>query len=169
MNRAGERTPLTKRWLRRLVLGVLILALGSGGFLVWRVWLFPAVPSPPEVPAGSVPPEVAAAISHAREMVLKTPRSAEAWGLLGKVLFAHEFAEQADLCFQEAEKLDGKSPRWPHFRGLANAPTNTEAAIAGFRRAVERSDPAGPEIAASSLQLAFLLVQDGRDEEAEEA
>jgi tetratricopeptide (TPR) repeat protein len=79
------------------------------------------------------------------------------------VLRAHDLGEEANLCFQEAERLDAREPRWPYLRGLTLVLTDPEEGARCLERAVERAggEP-GPR-----LRLAEVLLEQGRLEEAE--
>jgi tetratricopeptide (TPR) repeat protein len=112
---------------------------------------------------------VADAIAHFRERVLQQPRSAEAWGSLGKLLLAHGFNPQAEHCFARAEQLDGKQPRWPYYRGLIHLHQDNALALTHLRRAVELGDRFDPGVSATRLRLAEVLLEQGQDAEAEEA
>src|SRR5438128_5493330 len=101
-----------------LVAAFLVLACGAG--VVWYYIRPKPAPTatPPEVKAEGIDPSVAAAISAARQKVLDDPRSAAAWGELGKLLLAHTFEAEAEVCFEQAERLDPDDGRWPYYRGL---------------------------------------------------
>src|SRR5262249_20590872 len=93
------------------------------------------------------------------------PRSAAAWGQLGRVLLVHAFDGDAQACFAEAARLDRREPRWPYYLGLALVRGNPEAAIPELRRAPE---PGGEAARATRLRLGELLQAQGRLDEAEE-
>src|SRR5207244_3018451 len=90
-------------------------------------------------------------------------RSASAWGHLGKVLAAHEFIVEGDICFRQAEQLDPSQPRWPYYQAITLSLGNPEAAIPKLQRTVELCDcePDRPR-----LRLAELLVGQGRLDDA---
>jgi tetratricopeptide (TPR) repeat protein len=140
-----------------------------GGLVVGSCWflLSPAESEPPAIPLDGVEKPVADAITAARDRVVEQPRSAEAWGQLGKVLLAHRFNEQAAHCFARAEKLEGTQPRWPYYRGLLAANEDDRLALAHFRRAAELGDRYDPGVLSTRLRLAELLVEQGQTEEAE--
>ena len=50
--------------------------------------------------------------SSVRTAVGKSPLSAAAWGKLGMAFFAHDFSEEAKVCFATAERLDARDARW---------------------------------------------------------
>ena len=155
-----------ERWPRRLILMVaLVVVLGGGGVAVY-LGSRPAL-VPPVVSLEGIDPDVASAITLARTKVEDAPHSAEAWGFLAKVLLANGLASEAEVCLRQTEKLDGNNPRWSYYRALAISETDTDGAIAGFRRAIEVCDRFEPEITAPRMQLASLLIQEGRNEEAE--
>jgi tetratricopeptide (TPR) repeat protein len=98
---------------------------------------------------------------------VEQPRSAEAWGQLGRVLLVHSFNRQAEQCFSQAEKLDGKQPRWPYYQGILAAKEDARLALPHLRRAAELADRNDPGVFAPRLYLAELLVELGQTEEAE--
>ena len=92
--------------------GCLVLAaLAAGGVYFWL-----QIPrAVPEISLEGQEVEVADAVTEARDAVVKTPRSANAWGQLGRVLIANEIHQEIALvCFLEAERLDPEEPRWPY-------------------------------------------------------
>ena len=56
----------------------------------------------------------------------------------------------------------------PYYLALANLPTDAQETAACLRRAIERADRADPAITSPRLQLATLLIQDARYDEAAE-
>jgi Flp pilus assembly protein TadD len=148
------------RWLLLLlVVAVVAVAAGAG----WYTWKWLGSAAPPVVDLTGADPEVAEAVGSAREEVRRSPRSATAWGKLGKALAAHRYHEAANTCFTEAECLQPTEARWPYFRGLTLIFTDTDAAIAQLQHAVQlRGD------AAMRLRLAEALASQGRLDEAEE-
>jgi tetratricopeptide (TPR) repeat protein len=114
--------------------------------------------SPPEVKAEGVDPSVAAAITAARQKVLDDPRSAAAWGELGKLLLAHTFETEAEVCFERAEKLDPDDGRWPYYRGLNAAGRDPVAAVGHFRDSVAGRHPNPAYASVARLRLAEALL-----------
>jgi cytochrome c-type biogenesis protein CcmH/NrfG len=110
------------------------------------ILLTPTVSPPPTIPLDGVEKAVADAITSAREQVEEQPRSAEAWGQLGRVLLAHNFNRQADQCFAQAEKLDGTQPRWPYHQAHLAASEDDRLALHHLRRAVELGDRYDPGV-----------------------
>lgn len=147
---------------RRLALGALVLALvvGAGGVFWYRGH---RAPVPPEAGLTSADPDIASAVREAREAVLRAPRSGRAWGRLGMVLRAHDYAPEAITCFQEAARLEPREPRWPYLHGLSLVLTDADTALPLLRRAAEL---AGDE-PAPRLRLAEVLLNRGQLDEAE--
>jgi tetratricopeptide (TPR) repeat protein len=143
-----------------------VAALVAVGWQVTRPTPRPAT-TPPEIQGDGVDPSVVAAINAARHKVLDDPDSAGAWGDLGKVLFAHGFATEAEGCFGEAEQLDRDDGRWPYYRGLFAAGRDTELAVAHFRKAVAGRQPEDGFTTAARLRLAEALLDRGELDEAE--
>ena len=164
MNTPVAATP-RRRWVRRTVLAFAVVGLLVGGAV--RFLVRGSTPVPPEIPLEGVDSDCVEAITAAREKVLEDPYSAETWGFLGKVLLANEQGRAANVCFLHAEKLDAKEPRWPYFRGIANLTSDPPEAIACFRRAIECGDRPDSDPLSPRMQLATLLLQEARDEEAE--
>jgi tetratricopeptide (TPR) repeat protein len=122
--------------------------------------------APPEVALAGADPELAAAVEATRGRVLRKPRSAGAWGALGELLLANSFpAGTADACLARAEELDAAEPRWPYLRGWGLLPRDRDAAIAAFRRAVERTDRAPRADTSPYLLLAEVYAE--RDDRAQ--
>jgi tetratricopeptide (TPR) repeat protein len=136
------------------------LALAGG---LWVYWPRPGHIDPPNPDLADADPEVAERIAQARREVLAAPDSGPAWGRLGMVLRAHDFGEEANVCFAEAERLDPKDLRWPYLRGLTLVLTDPQAGIPCLERAVQR----GEEEPAPRLRLVEVLLEQGRLDEAE--
>ena len=149
----------SRRW-RAWLAGGLVMVAGLVAVQIWRV----TAPSPPGVPTDGFDPVIAAAIAHAREAVLGSPRSAEARGRMGMVLLAHEIRAQASECFAQASVFAPREPRWPYFLSLAQLIDNPMAAATNLTRAVRLF----PEReVAPRLRLADTLLSLGLLEEAE--
>jgi cytochrome c-type biogenesis protein CcmH/NrfG len=142
--------------------GVLAAFLLAGaGLAVWA-WTRPGPPQPPQPELTGADPEVAEAVTEARDGVLRAPRSAAAWGRYGQVLRAHDYGAEANRCFAEAERLAPDEPRWPYLHGLTLVLTEPGPGIDCLERAVRLP---GPD--ARRLRLAEVLLEQGRLDEAE--
>jgi tetratricopeptide (TPR) repeat protein len=124
-------------------------------------------PEPPPIPLEGVEKSVADAVAASREQVRRKPDSAEAWGYLGELLMTHRFPTQAEECFVEAEKLDGKQPRWPYYRGLLHLHQDDQLVLTHLKRAVELTDQYDPGAVSVRLRYAEVLLEQGQTEEAE--
>ncbi|MFO0877531.1 MAG: tetratricopeptide repeat protein [Gemmataceae bacterium] len=154
----------TVRTARGLVRWMLLglAALLVGGAVWW--WRSTAPPEPPQIEPSGVDPEVIEAIDAARSQVVTSPRSATAWGHLGLVLRAHDFAAESNLCLAQAERLDPRDGRWPYILGLTLVLENPPAGLDYLRRAVARlSDEPGP-----ACRLITALLEQGLLDEASE-
>jgi tetratricopeptide (TPR) repeat protein len=151
-----------RRVLAALLLGGVLLA-GGAGLVCWFAWPVPSAP-PPTLDLTHMDPAVARAVAEARDQVLKTPRSADAWGNLGMVLLGHQLLPEAADCFTQAERLADKEAQWPYLHAVAVQRTDPETAVAELRRALDRG---GDEAGVARLRLAELLLEQGRFEEAE--
>jgi tetratricopeptide (TPR) repeat protein len=143
----------------------LVFLLGSGLLLAvgayW--WRQAGVRNPPSVAWPDMDPAVAAAIGKARAAVLRSPRDGGTWGNLGMVLSAHGFNGEALPCYEQAEQLDPRNPRWPYLKGILRAWGDAEGAIEDTRRALALW---GHAEEAPRLKLAELLQGQGRRDEA---
>jgi tetratricopeptide (TPR) repeat protein len=151
----------SSRWLYLLisvaVLGV--LALGAG---IWYVRRPPPPHEPPVVDLSDADPEVAQAITEARDETVRAPRSGAAWGRLGMLLLAHNYFADAGTVLAEAERLDPNDPRWPYLQALVFHRIEPEREVPKLRRALELS----PEPTVR-LGLAEALLAQGQLDEAE--
>jgi tetratricopeptide (TPR) repeat protein len=146
---------------------LVLLASGLGVAAAWWFWRRgPEVPSPPHVPLENVEDRVAKGIRSALQKVRDQPRSAEAWGFLGRLLLANSFEPQALVCLREAERLDPHDLRWPYLRGVQLRTRDPDPALACLRRAVELCPRNDPE-QSPRLQLAEMLLEAGNLDEAE--
>jgi tetratricopeptide (TPR) repeat protein len=106
-------------------------------------------------------------IEVARAKVQREPHSAAAWGLLGQILYAHHYFEDAAFCLAWAEHFDPHDPRWRYLWGLGLVPRDLHAAIPHLRRSVELLDGNDDYSVAARLRLAEALLSLGRFDEAE--
>jgi tetratricopeptide (TPR) repeat protein len=156
---AGAAAGRRPAWRRLWWLGGAVLLAG----LAWWRWGGPGPPPVPPVPLGHADPAVREAVEAARREVREQPRSAAAWGHLAMLLHVHDFAEQAMVCYAEAEKLQPNEPRWYYHHGDILIRIDPEAGLRLLRRAVELS---GESAFAPRLRLAEWLLAHGRTREA---
>lgn len=144
-------------WVGVFSIAGLLVALS----LVWKTWS--SKTTLPEFNLEFSDPGIASAVAAARQAVEEKPRSAAAWGYLGMVLRAHDYNSEASACFQQAEALDPRDPRWPYLWGLILLRGDPDASLSCLRCAagLARSEPA------VSLRLAGVLAALGQNEEAE--
>jgi tetratricopeptide (TPR) repeat protein len=150
--------PRRRWWL------IAVLAVALAGGALWAVLArrgADRTPNPPQPSLEEADPEVAEAVEIARRAVLANRRSGEAWGRLGMVLRAHDFGEEANVCFEQAERLSPDEPAWPYLRGLTLAQTDLEAGARCLERAAELGLPE------ARPRLAEVLLELGRLDEAE--
>jgi len=152
----------SRRWRPWLMLVVLLAGVGGAGG--WYAWLSRTKVRPPTVNLDGADPEVASAVTKARDKVIRSPRSPAAWGKLGKILAAHRFLEAARTCFIEAERLQPEEVRWPYYQGLMLVFSDSDAAIVQFQHAVQLRDSEST----MHFRLAETLAGQGRLDEAEE-
>lgn len=160
---AGTRGAPARK--RRLVLGSLAVAAALGVVVYLAFFSGPAVIEPPAPDLSGVDPAVRAAIEEAQGRVRRSPRLGAAWGRLGMVLSNHIFAEEALVCFAQAERLEPDNPRWPYHQGLLQVTRDPATAVGKLRRAVDvcRDPTDGPR-----LRLAELCQSLGQGDEARE-
>ena len=176
--RSGKRGRIRKQARLWRLCGVLLVGgafvAATAGFIWHRIATTrPAATAapiikPPEVELGGLDPAVIRAIEKARADVEQSPRSAQAWGQLGKVLLAHDIHIPASTCLAQAERLDPVQARWPYLQGLALAggdPPDPGAAVEKFQRAVEL---AGDTPQTLRLRLGETLLGQDRLDEAEQ-
>src|SRR5688572_23652755 len=147
---------------RRWVLGVIVAAaaIAGGGYLISR----PRPPEPPAIDLAALDPEVAQAVRAAEDGVRSDPASADAWGELGIVLFAHSLYAESRVCFAEAERLAPTDYRWPYFQGLAYLPAEPDLAMPGLDRAVARcGQEVGPRVRRAEALLTLGRVEEARE------
>ena len=169
--------------MRRLtvwgVAAAILLAAVVWGALTWgrlrrtpgEVADIPVLTEPPPLDLGGVvepDPLVNQAIEAARQQVVGSPRSDDAWGRLGMVLRAHGAeAGASNVCFEQAGRLDPMQPRWPHLHGTALLASNPDAAISTLQRAADLCGEGANAIDAPRVKLAEALMARGRMDEAE--
>jgi tetratricopeptide (TPR) repeat protein len=149
-----------------LVLAALLLL---GGAVAAYLWWPSGPPAPPEIPLDGVEPKVAQAVKSARAAVVKEPQAAATWGRLGRTLLANELYPDIYLiCFNEAERLDPRDPRWPYFAAgaLINLGKHEEA-IAKLQRAADLCEQGHQAPLAPRLLLAETLLAHGQAAAAE--
>ena len=155
---------------RVLLVGIFVVVVGlAAGIGLHFFRARPVPPTPPDAPVDETDPAVASAVRIARQRVLKAPRSAEAWGDLGKAFIANELEDQSQTCFAQAEQLDPSDPHWPYYQGgtLINR-GDRQGAIPYLERAVERDERTSHPEDTPRLLLADTLLALGRGDEAEE-
>ena len=162
---AASATKATQsKLVRRLVpvlLGLAGLALGVNVY--W--WIYrPKLEPLPVVESETLEPPVRALIQKAIAEVSANDFSALAWGDLGAAFRAHDLAAPAEVCYRNADRLDGSDYRWPYLLGVSLAPTDAEQALVCFRRAAERCGNK-PHV---QLRLAEMLLERQLNEEAAE-
>ena len=76
--------------------------------------------SGPPVPEdlSELDPRMPEAVENAVSSVERSPRSADAYGHLGRVYHAHKYFELAQRCYEEAHRLDPSEAAWPYYLGL---------------------------------------------------
>lgn len=151
---------------RLLLLGMLLLGGVAAAAYIWQGRRGPP-PQPPAINLAGADPVLIGAIEAARAKVLRQPRSAAAWGLLGQILYAHHYFEEAAICLAWAEHFGPHDPRWPYLWGLGLVARDLHAAIPHLQRSVDLLDGNDAYSAAARLRLAEALFAVGRFDEGE--
>ncbi|HVS35196.1 MAG TPA: tetratricopeptide repeat protein [Gemmataceae bacterium] len=162
MSSQVQPAPPKRRWGRWILLGAAVLLLAGGAAAAWQLLRPPSRPAPPDppMPQGIQELDVQARIEAARQNVLRQPRDADAWGLLGMTLEAQVYEPEADRCFAEAARLDPSDPRWPYFRGLYAQKADPPQAVPFFRQALAAAGSSPPPVeSAVRLRLAEALLE----------
>ncbi|HEY5913459.1 MAG TPA: tetratricopeptide repeat protein [Verrucomicrobiae bacterium] len=146
------------RVVRLLWMAVLVFVVLSAAW--W--WHARAVPLP-QINMGSIDPKVATSLQQRMDEVRRHPRSAEAWGWLGALLWAYDFRPAACQCLSRAARLEPANPRWPYYHALALIIATPDEAIPFLQQTV-RLCGNSPE--APRFRLARLLAERGRWDEA---
>lgn len=98
------------------------------------------------------------AIERELTAVRTAPRSGKAWGRLGLVLRAHEYAAAANQCLAVAQRLDPREFLWPYIHGVSLTVADPDGASACFRRAALLN----PSDELPRYRLGELLLQQGQ-------
>jgi tetratricopeptide (TPR) repeat protein len=111
---------------------VLVVGAGAvGAYFLWR----PQETVIPAVNTEGRDPEVVAAVDSGRADIASRPRSADAWGRLGMVLFAQDMYGESIPFLAEAQRLDPNEVRWPYYLALALILQRPDEGIAALQRA----------------------------------
>lgn len=119
--------------------------------------------TPPPIPNHQLDPALAKTVQEARDRVVASPKSAEAWGKLGQAFDAADFSAESERAYNQASHLDPLSPRWKHLLGLRQLRESPELALAQLAEAARL---AGTETDAPRLRLAQALIERGRTSDA---
>lgn len=102
-------------------------------------------------------------IQRAYDYLDQNPFSGEAWGELGKYLFAYGFKIEAAECFDFAARYQPSQPLWDYYAGVCFYPADIQRSVQFLEKAVagyedQRFEP--------RLRLGSLLVEKGEPERA---
>lgn len=97
-------------------------------------------PEPPQVNRDELSSAVNELLDDAYETVDDYPEEGSSWGLLGQVLYANGFRDEASECFEKAQRLDQSDCRWPYFLGLYVEDSDPDTALQRFEAAIETAD-----------------------------
>lgn len=172
LKRVSNESNRSRSWIR--LAGVLLIATALG-LWGWRTFgrstestakasTVPPI-DPPQVATEGVDPAVIAAINQAAAEATATPHSDQKWGQLGMVLAAHEFDQQAQVCYQQAAALNPNDAKWPYLNARTMLLTVPEQSVPLLLRSVELC---GNTPTAPRLTLVETLLELYRLEEADE-
>ncbi len=102
------------------------------------------------------------ACSDGKDAVISQPKSAAAWGHLGKLYMAHDFGNEAMTCFRHASKLDKQDGKWIYLQGILLEESDLEASEAVYRETLKVDDKS----AIVRYRLGKVLARLGRLDEA---
>ena len=102
------------------------------------------------------------AFSDGKEGVVSQPKSPAAWGHLGKLYMAHDFANEAMTCFQQASKLEKQDGKWIYLQGILLEEADLEASETCYRETLK----VDANSAIVRFRLGKVLTKLGRIEEA---
>lgn len=120
-------------WRALVVIGAIVMLLAAAARYVWLA----TGREPPMVDATGFDPAVAELIRETRGAVLAHRRSANAWGRLGMVFFAHDLRAPAAQCLAFAEQSAPRDARWPYLLGHTLRIDQPTRAAESFARAAE--------------------------------
>lgn len=143
-NRVVERrfNKQTRRLIRYgLCLAVFVGFLAGVVSLMLNDAFIPSASDPPEIDLSRVHADVARGITSAVQVVKNRPESGLAWGHLGMTLWAHEYANEALICFEQAQRRAPDEIRWPYFRGVILSSRDRSAARNAFSAAANCDPP----------------------------
>lgn len=69
-------------------------------------------------------------------MIVKKPRSAQAWERLGNIYLIHDWNAEAAACYRRAIALKPKEFRWHYYLGRSLVTTDPTTAANAFSRAI---------------------------------
>ena len=124
----------------KLIAILAVLTVGLTLSLTLRYGRGPHEPTVPDPDPSAMEPQVAAKIGKAREAVLASPDSTEAWGRLGMVLHAHRLEQDAAVCYRRAAELSPREFRWRYLLAHAVRDSDPQGAL-GEAEAASRLDP----------------------------
>ncbi|MEO6711387.1 MAG: hypothetical protein ABIP42_17530, partial [Planctomycetota bacterium] len=116
----------------------LVLAIAAALTGIYKPWNFLRYGrAEPPLPSGAeLEKPLADRIEERVEHVRAHPYEAKVWGSLGETYDVHGILPEAVFCYERAQKLDRKDPRWPYLLGLAQRIGDQKAALACFERAI---------------------------------
>ena len=97
------------------------------------------LPPVPDPVTDDMPQAVVAILERARQAVLVTPDSAQAWGQLGAACAAHHLYQEASVCYRAAHRLAPTEFQWAYLLAVVEDFLGAEASevVALFDRATE--------------------------------
>ncbi len=127
----------------------------------------PGADEVPELNLASMEPQVAKALTAAREGILADIENDESWGKLGVVLDAHEMYDPAIACYRVAHRIDPREFRWAYFLGRTLKFQGEESPE--IVELLESATKIRPDYAPAEVRLGDALSRQGRKEDARDA
>ncbi len=146
-------------------LGAFAIVLAGAAVLWLRGGYSP--PSIPAVPADGLDHSLTGALRAARGRVAASPRSAQAWGVLGMLFQVHGHRAEAVICLEAARRLEPGTARWWYLGGVCVWKTEPAEALGLMRRAIALGSAEPRAVAAARLSVLHILFALNETDEAE--
>ncbi len=121
-----------------------------------------SIPPLPALPFETLDASIRDQVRQAYDAARRAPRSADANGKLGMILYAYEQYEFAGPCFERARAFAPKEVRWAYFLGRIRETLRKYDEAAAAMREAARLDPS---YLAAELKLGEYLLESGKPEE----
>ncbi|MHB8861996.1 MAG: tetratricopeptide repeat protein, partial [Pirellulaceae bacterium] len=103
---------------RRMLLGVVLLAVVGAAIVVGSLWLRAPRVDLPSPDLSDTPPPVQREYEVLLGELRENRQSAEHWGRVGMFLMAHHHAREAGACLRRAAELEPQEFRWRYYQAV---------------------------------------------------